>query len=151
MQHVDDGRAVGVDQFADAGQTVFEGARQARGRCANRPLRVVHALQRDSVEQSGVEREQYGDLVRNGKGSKLWLFQRRANPPAVFDCFAGGLIETCAEAGERLQLLKLRIGELDVAGDRTESGCCALPPTRETDFPTSTAGSTPSSNSDGER
>ena len=96
-------------------------ARQASNRRANRSLRVGHALQRDAVEQSSVEREQYGDLVRNCQGSELSLFQRRANPPAVFDCLAGGLIEPSTEAGKGLQLLKLRISELDVAGDRPES------------------------------
>ena len=41
-------------------------------------------------------------------------------------------------------------GGEDVATAR-QAASCAFPPTRETDLPTSTAGSTPNSNSDGER
>ena len=61
--------------------------------------------------------------------------------PCVMDtCF---VIQMGTETGEGLQFLELRVGQLEVAGQARKAASCALPPTRGTDRPRSTAGSTP--------
>jgi len=61
------------------------------------------------------------------------------------------VIQTGAEAREGFEFLELGVSELEVARDRAVSRPLGLATTRETDLPTSTAGSTPNSNNEGER
>jgi hypothetical protein len=65
--------------------------------------------------------------------------------------FSGILIEPGSKTGEGLEFFELGVGELQIARNGPESRELGLPSDPETDFPTSTAGSTPSTKRDGER
>ena len=76
------------------------------------------------------------------------LLERLAQTSAAFQPLAGLGLQLGTEASERLQLVELGVQQLQIAGQAAAgSAGCALPPTRETLRPTSTAGRSPSLNS----
>ena len=81
-------------------------------------LGVRHLIQRHAVEEFRGQRQQHGDLRGHGYRGEFRLFEAGANTPSMFDDLAGVFIQAGAEPGKGFQFLKLRVGELEVAGHR---------------------------------
>ena len=115
-------------------------------------LGARHQAYGNRIEELGDQGDEHRDLSRHFNRRVFVLFQAGADALAVGNALTRPLIEPRAKFRERLQLLELGISKLEVARyGAVGRAMCALPPTRETDLPTSTAGSTPSSKSDGDR
>ena len=81
-------------------------------------------------------------LLHRHRGVEV-LLQNLHVAHALVEHRLGGAVEVRTELGERLELLVLRLVELQRSGDFFMDLICADPPTRLTEMPTLIAGRTP--------
>ena len=74
-------------------------------------------FKRQRIELSGVDRLECNHLFAGAQRPVLGLFQNFAHAPPMFDRGARFRVEAGGEAGEGFQLLELRIGQTQIAGD----------------------------------
>ncbi len=115
---VDDRLAIRVAQLVGGRQTRGHLRRDLRCRLLNGLLGFGHLVERHGVEECLRQRQQDGDLRGHRHRCERRLLEAGANALSVRDDRARVVIHAGAESGECLQLLELRVGQLEVARDR---------------------------------
>ena len=103
----------------------------------------------DVVEVARGAGEDRHDLVVDGHRAVERLLEQLDHPVAAVELGLCGLSSSVPKLGERLELAERGEVELEPAGDLLHRRDLGLPPTRDTEMPTSTAGRTPAKNRSG--
>ena len=89
--------------------------RDVRRRLAQNAFSGRHLVKRHAVEEFRGQRQQHSDLCGHGHRREFRLLEAGANSPPVVDDLACIFIQPGAEPRKGLELLELRVGELQIA------------------------------------